>query len=848
MIPMLQPKMDPGQYAAKADESGLPAQTKTWGAAASDALSGRYSVMADDEQQSAKRREAAMLFAVAEGHINDNEDFDAALQAGSQALQTFKDLGDIEGVADSLRVVVDAMRLKAQEQDKKPEDALRLATDEFLWFKQEGHRRGQASMLLALARVNSGSRRGNKDREQGVRQAKEALKLYRELGDKPMEGAVLLALACLHSLVKSHQEAIGAANKALALFEDLEDQKGEARAQHSLAHARFASGQLESGKQAAEDAAAMWKELSCQRQEAIEFLAIAQWCVEEEDMARDGVEAAEKALSILDELQDTSRIVAAMKYQIRGLAAVMEVDRAVNTADAAVERFRESGDTGSLLELLKQRATLYLDLEDLSAALASAEEAVKISRRSGDKKKEGSALEALAQANLAREEFVEALAAAKEAIAIFREIGDQVAEAGARHAAVSAYVGRKKLGEALDEAKKARELFRKNGCRHEEGRALLVKSCAHKMADQLGEAVQDATEAQYLFQKEKDKRWESKALHDVAELQAMRENFSAAVRAARKAETLLQETTDKLNKANVLSVLAQIHLSSMVATISAAPKEEPNLEVVEETLQCAWRARDAVRTVFEQQETDQTRSLLAPVEFLLAQVFLSIKDSEQALTHVEEGERFCIEYKDDTGTIIAFILRAYIAILEQNMKQAQTEAQKANEKSKEIGYEFGINLCQGIFDVVENSKDEEGGIPSAPPSTFMPVMPDMPNQMAVPSMRGQMRPPPGPAGPSPGGYAPVAAASAAPAKAGKPKLEPEMVKVQIQDVASSLVGDDIAADTPLMDAGLDSLSMVEFRNELLKEFPGISLPGALLFDYPTVNALRDYIFEAVNNG
>lgn len=28
-----------------------------------------------------------------------------------------------------------------------------------------------------------------------------------------------------------------------------------------------------------------------------------------------------------------------------------------------------------------------------------------------------------------------------------------------------------------------------------------------------------------------------------------------------------------------------------------------------------------------------------------------------------------------------------------------------------------------------------------------------------------------------------------------------MVKVQIQDVASGLVGDDIPADTPLMDAG-----------------------------------------------
>eukprot|EP00913_Durusdinium_trenchii_P010245 g9606.t1 len=103
------------------------------------------------------------------------------------------------------------------------------------------------------------------------------------------------------------------------------------------------------------------------------------------------------------------------------------------------------------------------------------------------------------------------------------------------------------------------------------------------------------------------------------------------------------------------------------------------------------------------------------------------------------------------------------------------------------------------------------------------------------------RPPPG-APMMPGAGAP----SAQPAAVAKPKIEPEMVKVQIQDVATSLVGDDnIAADTPLMDAGLDSLSMVEFRNELLKEFPGISLPGALLFDYPTVNSLRDFIYQTI---
>jgi len=846
MIPVVQPSVDALKYlGGKDDDSSLTAQPKSWGAATSDALSGRYTAVADDEQQSAERREAAMLFAVAEGHINDNEDFSAALQTASQALSMFKEHGDVDGVSDSLRVVIDAMRLQAGRDRKRPVEAKRLASEELAWFKQEGHKRGQASMSLALARVSTSPKMGSKDRDQGAKQGKEAVKIYRELGDKPMEGAALLSLAELHSLVKSFQEAVGAANKALAIFEDLGDQRGEARASHCLADARFRSGQMEGGNKAAEDAIALWQELGNQRQEANEYLTIARWSLEEE-LGQEAVEAAQKALVIVEELDDVNRIVAATKYLVRAYAECKQSEEAVKLADEATERWRSAGNTKLELEMMELQTNNFLDLEDPGSALPVAEAAVRVARRAGDRQAEGTALELLANVQQAKEEFVEALAAAKEAISLFRDMGDMVGEAAARHAAVSAYIGRKKLGEALDEARKARELFRKTGQRHDEGRALLVKCCAHKMGSEFGEAVQDATEAQYLFQKEKDKKWESKALHDVAELQAMRENFPAALRAAKKAEALVNETSDITNIAAVLSTVAQIYLSSMVGDISKAPREEPDFSTVEDTIQAAWRAREAARHAFEKNANEQTRSLLAPIEYLLAQGFLAIRDGDQALLHVEEGEKLCNDHEDETGQVIGSILRAYVGILCQDMKKAKMEAEKADKRSRDIGYDFGIQLCEGIFELVENSKDETGGIPTgAPPMALMPTMPDQPAFGGA----GQRRPMPqqrqGPGGPAPPGQV----VSAAPVAASKPAIEPEMVKVQVMEVAQSLIGDDgIVADTPLMDAGLDSLSMVEFRNELLKEFPGISLPGALLFDYPTINALRDYIYDALVNG
>jgi len=54
----------------------------------------------------------------------------------------------------------------------------------------------------------------------------------------------------------------------------------------------------------------------------------------------------------------------------------------------------------------------------------------------------------------------------------------------------------------------------------------------------------------------------------------------------------------------------------------------------------------------------------------------------------------------------------------------------------------------------------------------------------------------------------------------------------IQTTLLGIVGTDVAADAPLMSAGLDSISGTEFKNTLAQHFE-VELPPTLLFDYPT---------------
>lgn len=71
----------------------------------------------------------------------------------------------------------------------------------------------------------------------------------------------------------------------------------------------------------------------------------------------------------------------------------------------------------------------------------------------------------------------------------------------------------------------------------------------------------------------------------------------------------------------------------------------------------------------------------------------------------------------------------------------------------------------------------------------------------------------------------------------------DAVDAQVRDLLGSAIGDDTSemhAEVPFMEAGLDSLSAVEFRNSL-QERLHINLPATFSFDYPTIRDIVEYL-------
>ena len=58
--------------------------------------------------------------------------------------------------------------------------------------------------------------------------------------------------------------------------------------------------------------------------------------------------------------------------------------------------------------------------------------------------------------------------------------------------------------------------------------------------------------------------------------------------------------------------------------------------------------------------------------------------------------------------------------------------------------------------------------------------------------------------------------------------------------SAGLLGTEISTATPLMEAGLDSIGAVEMRNAVNDRY-GIELPATIMFDYPTIGDLAQYL-------
>ena len=91
-----------------------------------------------------------------------------------------------------------------------------------------------------------------------------------------------------------------------------------------------------------------------------------------------------------------------------------------------------------------------------------------------------------------------------------------------------------------------------------------------------------------------------------------------------------------------------------------------------------------------------------------------------------------------------------------------------------------------------------------------------------------------------------AVSHAAPVNMARPVMDEDQVRDHLKSVVCGVIGHDVQSSEPLMAAGLDSLGATELRADLERVF-SIELPGTLVFDYPTLEAIQTFICDSMQS-
>lgn len=777
--------------------------------------------------------DARALLDVAAGHLDDDQD-EEALKAASDALAGFRSSGNADGIADAVRVIAQCYCL----QDRSEKGAA-MARQELTKFKQQGNDSAVGKMQLSIAEA-----------EGDVQAANEAVSLL--ANDDKLSPQTYLALANAHIKKASRDgdkaNEVGAANaavdQALASYRKKGDRKGEAKATHVLAAVEAADGRLSDAIVTAEEAVGTFSELGLVKNEAFEYCSIASWYLED-NKPRKALYYAQEALELYKSGGGSVRESAALGVVVKAYIAKGQTGTALAEANAGLQRAQEQDNTKHEAEAYMLSFLAYQANDEMDQALISLERAVDTFRKVGDSENECKLLCMASEMHLSEGSYMKAADESLRAIDLVKSTKNWMQMASALKCYVNAKIQMGEAKDAVNVAIDARETFEKNGAPKAEAAACLSLCQAHRANKKFDRAATAAKAAQEIAYQAEDERGEAHALSVMADVYMQDERYDKAVRAAEQARRLWKGLENQPAEANALNIIAQAHVN-LQHRKEGSDSRGAGKDGWDKALKAG---NEALKISREISDDDSGKLFTATALCTLAEVHLAKRSADDALTHSNEAVGLFFEGGDEASAAHAWVLCAQADVLKEDWNQARDDAMEGLEIFKTAGDERGQAYAQSVLDLVERV---------APPPQSSGFSPEMMQAMMAQMGGGGAAPAQWKVPPSAQGAAPVAAAAdagPAPAQAvartgGKAAaltgaLTVEIVSSKIKEVAMGIIGDeeDIEVDTPLMQAGLTSNTAVLLRDELSTTIPGVNLPPTLMFDYPSIAAISEFVVE-----
>eukprot|EP00931_Biecheleriopsis_adriatica_P075574 TRINITY_DN49403_c0_g1_i1.p1 TRINITY_DN49403_c0_g1~~TRINITY_DN49403_c0_g1_i1.p1 ORF type:complete len:859 (+),score=258.79 TRINITY_DN49403_c0_g1_i1:93-2669(+) len=818
--------------------------------------------------------EAAKKLVEAERQLNLARP-EEAITAAEVALEAFRAKGDAGATADCLQVLSAALQLKAcqssdeEERKRSPEGMLMEALEK----TPSDERRAQAVLqlslceLLACGTAEQGWCLSRSRRDRALQAGQEAVELFQNLGDTLMVARAKIEVAFLFCQGSAPKVAFQEASDALELLRRLGDKQLMGLALHAVAASHAMAPDYQQACKKGQEALAFLREAGDKRAQVLLLETLARWSLKQAK-PQHALVVAKEALAMRCELGCTALEELRSSFLlIEALAGIKKVRRGLKVAEDCFARLKQAGDHGHAVGLLVMAyAQLHRGHPEL--ALTAGDEAVDMARELGDMRLELSLQHLNAEINVELQSKQDALESAEEAAIIAQKLGDAKEEADAECLLTSillrSTMDRQSLIRALKSATAARELYKKAG--HKRGEAIALIRQASVLSVDVGSAdemLKAATEAHDISEEEQCFVSQSAALQLIAEAHLLKESWEEAREAAKERRALWKSLVNRNEEGDTVIQMVRIHLAA--GDFEAAEKH--GLEAQKVFQECGDKAAESVACVHlvqaclklmmaeasgETKEALSSQSYRAAAEkamraandaitacrhlgskqlragalFWRAQVLGFRGRLEEALHAVIDAER-CFESIGADGAMVQCkVLAADCLAGLKSYDEAKEVAKQAVEQAGHCKDRQAQSQAKDCLERVEQVEKKSKEIPAAP----------VQQAIAAP-VQGEQAP-----------VKPVAEVAASAAVPEQKGLDPALATKRVMAIVSDVIAadDDLSADSPLMEAGMDSLSSVQLVTEVSKEFQ-MSLSPSLVFDFPTVAAVVAHLVEESNS-
>jgi len=752
--------------------------------------------------------------------------------------------------------------------------------------RTSGDKTREASALLSEAEFYR--RRsyfvGTKNLDKAMQSAKDALAIFREVGDPRLQGTAQLELASLHGLLGNSKSMLEAAEEALTVFKEFGDTKNVAKSIHRIAASYALLDNYGRAVKKAKEATELYRQLGDVAQQAFELAAVAQWnlmwqrplkalraaeasmelAAKVEDSAGAAAEAgggtaAEEGVELAANVGGSPKIAAeafALSLVVESHLARRQKKQAVAAARAGLEALTAARDKKGIACGYAILAKAYIGKSSNDAshkeALQAINDAIGLVTETEDKRMELNLLHVLCETHLRDRNLEDALQAMDDAASLAQGLEDAEEEAVAMEAKCYALI-RSRFDRdperALQQATKAISLAQKAGNKVCEASAQLSAMSAKRLLEDYDGGLQAADQAQKLLEKSGYAYGRDCAMANVAESLA---DETKAINLAKSRVQLWSDIGNRKLEATAMNLLINMHLrmedhgdaesvcleaheiwqeiedatgeTKCLLTLGEVYSAMANATEGKDVEQRSPECKEALENALDAANLAEAAATRARDRHLRASAHLLrgglLSNHRGAVEACDAAYLMFKEAKDEAGEARCLTLRAYLHDNAGNPDKGLEVANEALEVAKESEDAQAEKEAEEAIAKIQASLKPKA---SAVQQQVIYVQQDAP-QLAVQNM--------------------AQAAQSAVAVKVKAGLNPEqtMVKVKALVVDAIAMDDELETDSPLMESGMDSLASVAFMNEVAKEFK-MQVSPALVFDFPTVRALTDHLVE-----